>query len=146
MRIASAVLLSLGVGLLLAAVAYGAYGVWFRSQAEEVTGTVVEVRLTAFSDGNAYCPVIRYRSHTGQNFTHFSNICSWPSAYEQGEKITLWFERSDPEHVQLDGFLSKWLASAILGFVGVVLSLVGVSMFAQEYGLQRVMDVFKRQG
>lgn len=145
MRIGSALMLSLGVGLIVAAFAWGAYGVWFRAQADEVKATVIELRLSSSSDGDTYCPVIRYTTRNGQRFTHESNVCSWPAAYDEGEEITLWYERGDPEHIQLDGFISKWLASIILAFNGVIFAGIGAATFMQEHSIS-VADIFKRQG
>lgn len=120
-------LIFLVVGLIMLAVALFAWlnGTWFRIRADEVTGTVVEVRLTAYSDGNAYCPVVRYTPRLGEPLTHYSNICSWPAAYEQGQQVTMYGDRLDPEHVQMQDFFGIWFLPLFLGFMGTVFTSVG---------------------
>jgi len=120
-------LIFLVVGLIMLAFALFAWlnGTWFRIQADEVMGTVVEVRLTANSDGNAYSPVIQYRARTGETLTHYSNICSWPAAYEQGQQVTMYVDRADPEHVQMDDFFEIWFIPLLFGFMGSIFSGIG---------------------
>ncbi|MEX1071945.1 MAG: DUF3592 domain-containing protein [Anaerolineales bacterium] len=127
-------LIFLVVGLIMLAVALFVWlnGTWFRIQADEVIGTVVEVRLTAYSDGNAYCPVVRYRSHSGETLTHYSNICSSPAAYEQGQQVTMYVDRTDPERVQMDDFFGIWFLPLFLGFMGTIFS--GVGFFTEWPG------------
>lgn len=100
------VLVFVGLGLLFLTIAGGAflYGTWFRIQAEKVDGAVVEVALRHYADGNAYCPVTRYSVSGGHSYTHYSDICSWPASYEQGQRVQLYVDRADPERVQLNDF------------------------------------------
>jgi hypothetical protein len=100
-------------------------GTWFRIQADEVTGTVIDLRLSASSDGDSYCPVVQYRTRNGQTLTHYSNICSWPAAYERGQQVTMHVDHIDPELVQMDDFFGIWFLPLFLGFMGAVFSAVG---------------------
>lgn len=120
-------LVFLGVGLLLLAIAAGSflYGAWFRAQSQAVDGTVVEVALRHYADGNAYCPVIRYSVSGGRTHTHNSDICSWPSSYQVGERVRLFVNRSDPERVQLNDFFSIWFFPLLMGFIGAIFSGIG---------------------
>jgi hypothetical protein len=125
MRIFSYVFLGLGLLLLAIAAAIFLYGAWFRINSESVTGTVVEVELRPYSDGNAYCPVIRYSVIGGQTYTHYSDICSWPASYEQGQQVRLYVDHSDPQRVQLNDFFTVWFLPLLFGFMGAVFAGVG---------------------
>jgi hypothetical protein len=120
-------ILFLGLGLLLLAIAAAIflYGAWFRINSETVTGTVTEVQLRHYADGNAYCPVIRYLVSGGLSFTHYSDFCSWPASYEQGQQVRLYVDRNDPQHVQLHDFFSIWFLPLLFGFMGAVFAGVG---------------------
>jgi hypothetical protein len=121
----------LGIGLLLLAIALSVflYGSWFRIQAEKVDGTVVEVELRHYADGNAYCPVIRYSVSGGRSYTHASDICSWPASYEEGQQVRLYVDRAEPQRVQLNDFFSIWFLPLLLGFLGAVFAGVGYWVF-----------------
>ncbi|MGH2583007.1 MAG: DUF3592 domain-containing protein [Anaerolineales bacterium] len=56
--------------------------------------------------------MIRYTTANGQTFTHHSNVCSWPAVYEQGQQITLYVDRNDPERLQLDNWFPNGLQLA----------------------------------
>ncbi len=124
-------LVFLGIGLLFLAIAAGAflYGAWFRINAQKVDGVVTDVVLTAYAEGNAYCPVIRYSVLGGASYTHHSDICSWPAAYEQGQHVTLYVDRADPDHVQLNDFFSTWFLTLLFIFLGAIFGGVGLWAF-----------------
>lgn len=129
MRTTGLVFLGLGlIALLVAAVLFGS-GAWFRATAEAVQGVVIEEVLTPFSDGNAYCPVIRYTTQGGFSYTHHSNICAWPAAYERGDTVRLYVDPADPEHVQLYSFFSVWFGPLLAAFLGAVFFGVGLTTY-----------------
>lgn len=124
-------LVFLGIGLIFPAIAVGSflYGSWFRIQAERVDGVVTEVVLRPYADGNAYCPVIRYSVIGGATYTHHSDICSWPSFYEQGQHVILYVDRIDPQRVQLSDFFSMWFLPILFVFMGAIFGGVGYWAF-----------------
>jgi hypothetical protein len=140
-RILGAAILAVGLIMLLFGVGAPLYGVWFRIQSEQVSGTVVDVPLRAYSDGNAYCPVIEYRSR-GENFRHYSDICSWPAAYEVGDQVRMFVDRNDPERVQMGSFFGIWFVPIMMLLFGGIMSFVGLSLFSPEFlfggGFQRL--------
>jgi hypothetical protein len=115
----------LGVVLLAAALLIWAFGAAFRLNALQTTGTVVEVELRHFSDGNAYCPVVRYTTSSGRDYTHYSNICSWPASYQQGQDVRVYYDPQDPGHVQLNDFFGIWFLPLLFGFMGLVFAPIG---------------------
>lgn len=133
MRIGGAIFLAVGLGLLAIAVGITTWVLWTRGQWVEVEGTVVEEVLTAFADGNAYCPVIRYTTRVGQQLTHRSNICAWPPAYEAGDSVRVFYDPTNASDMQFDNFFGTWFVPLLLGFMGVVFSLCSVPMLLPDW-------------
>lgn len=125
MRTFGWVFFGLGVLFLGIAIIIWAWGAAFRIGAVEVTGRVSEVILSPRSDGNVYCPAVRYTTRSGQTFTHYSNICSWPAAYEVGQEVRMFYDASDPERAQMDDFFGTWFLPLLFGFLGLVFGGVG---------------------
>jgi hypothetical protein len=103
-----------GIGLALLAIALIAAGlaISFRMGAEKVNGTVIENELRHYSDGNSYCPVVRFTTRLGQPYTHFSDVCSWPPSFEVGQQVTIYYDPKNPNSSQLDSFLGVWFIPA----------------------------------
>jgi hypothetical protein len=129
-------LVFLGIGFLFLAIAIGVFlfGSWFRIQAEKVDGIVTDVVLRPYADGNAYCPVIKYSVLGGATYTHNSDLCSWPASYEQGQHVTLYVDRIDPERVQLNDFFSIWFFPLLFGFIGLIFAGVGYWASRSNFG------------
>ncbi|MEX2160601.1 MAG: DUF3592 domain-containing protein [Anaerolineales bacterium] len=125
MRTFGLVFFGLGLVFLGLAIAIWASGAVFRLQAERVTGTVVEVELRHYADGNSYCPVVRFTTRDRQIFTHYSDICSWPASYEQGQQVGMYYDPDDPQQVQLDDFFGIWFLPLLFGFMGLVFGPIG---------------------
>ena len=81
-------------------------------------GVVTDVVLRPYADSNAYCPVIRYSVLGGATYTHNSDICSWPASYKQGQHVTLYVDRADPERVPIERFLFSLVPSFIVRIYG----------------------------
>jgi hypothetical protein len=126
-RLPGVLFLMLGCIFALAALLLWGFGAWFRAQAAETSGIVSEVSLRHYADGNSYCPVVHFRVR-GQVYTHYSDICSWPASYEQGQEVRLWYDPNDPQRVQLDDFVGNWLLPLIFGGVGLLF--IGIGTFS----------------
>lgn len=139
------IMLGIGAILLLIAGTVAVQGFWFRSNAVKVTGTVVEEVLTAYADGNAYCPLIRYNTREGRTYEHQSNICAWPPAYEEGQHITVYYDRANPKTVQLDSLFANWFFPLLFGFLGVVFSFSGASMLSGGWLFDNLIERYRDQ-
>lgn len=144
MRIGGAVMLAIGLAMLTLALGVAGWVLWFRSNAQAVEGTVVAEILTPYSDGNSYCPVISYTTRNGQRLEHHSNICSWPAAYEVGDKVRIYYDPINPTRVQLNNFFGTWFFPSLFGFLGLVFSLSGAGMLAPDY-LITILNRFRAQ-
>lgn len=143
MRTGAAITLGIGLIMLLVALALAGNVFWFRTHAIRVTGTVIDVPLTALPDGNAYCPVIRFTTREGQSVDYYSNVCSWPPAYKQGQQVVIYYDRADPERVQFVNFFGTWFLPLLFGFLGILFTFSGVSMFSSKFGLSRLLNRIK---
>jgi hypothetical protein len=132
MRWGGAAMLAVGLTMLAIGLAIAGWTMWTRGQWTEVQGTVIEEVLTPFSDGNAYCPVIRYTTRVGQSLTHRSNICAWPAAYEEGEHVRVFYDPANTSNVQIDNFFGTWFMPLLLGFMGLVFSLASIPMLLPD--------------
>jgi hypothetical protein len=120
-------LIFFGIGLVMLAVALviGGLAISFRMGAERVTGTVSEVELRHYSDGNSYCPIVQYNTRLGQTYSHNSDVCSWPPSFEVGQLVTIYYDPANPSNSQLDSFMGVWFIPALFTFMGGVFGTIG---------------------
>jgi hypothetical protein len=106
-------LIFFGMGLVMLAIALivGGLAISFRMGAERVTGTVSEVELRHYSDGNSY--------------SHHSDVCSWPPSFEVGQPVTIYYDPANPSNSQLDSFMGVWFIPALFTFMGGVFGTIG---------------------
>ena len=130
MRLGGTIMLGLGILFLLIAIGFGGSVLWFRTHAVRVTGTVIAEVLTPYADGNMYCPTIRYTTREGQSLTHDSNVCAWPPAYEEGQRVTVYYDRLNPKDVQMADLFGNWFIPGLFGFLGITFTISGVGMFS----------------
>lgn len=128
MRSGGVIFLGVGGLLLAIALAWTGWVLYFRASSQNVMGTVAQEVLTPLSDGNAYCPVIRYTTRTGRTLEHYSNVCSWPAAYEVGDQVRVYYDPLDPQRVQVNDLFGTWFVPLLLGFMGIVFGGVGLPM------------------
>lgn len=139
MRTGGAIFGAVGFGLLAIGLAIVGWIFYFRASSQQVMGTIVAEVLTPLSDGNAYCPVVRYTTRNGETLEHHSNVCSWPAANDVGDQVKIYYDPLDPAHVQMDSFFGTWFAPGLLIFMGVIFAGVSVPMLIPDF-----MDIFSR--
>lgn len=110
-----------------AAIAYFV-GASFREKAELITGTVTGFSVSVDSEDNseAYCPLVRYTTRSGKDYTYDSNFCSSPPAYDVGEQVEIYYDPDDPGSGQIKGFWSQYLLVTIFSCIGLPLAGLGV--------------------
>jgi hypothetical protein len=102
----------------------------FLSKSEEATGKVTDFDLSTDSDsGNSFCPVIEFTTKSGQPVEYHGNVCSSPPGYKIGAAVDVVYDPQNPENVQMKSFWSEYLASFILGAVGLPFFLIGLGSF-----------------
>lgn len=98
----------------------------FAKEAASAMGTVVESVYRKSRKGKiTYYPVVEFQTVGGKRMTFRSNTGSKPPTYEDGEQVSVLYEKQNPANAKIAGFWELWGISVILGVFGVVLLLVG---------------------
>ncbi len=124
----TAALLMYALGGLFAfvAAAIAAARLRFRARARRVHGVVVAHRRGSKRDGVIrFAPIVEYQVN-GRTLRHSSGLfgTGTPSI---GSEIEVYVHPDDPEIVELRGWSGSWTAAGVLGFIGLVLALLGLS-------------------
>ncbi|AYL94999.1 DUF3592 domain-containing protein [Mucilaginibacter celer] len=88
----------------------------------KVEGTVFSIEYEPYSRGNGgqYYPVIRYVTNTGEWITKKHTLGSNPSAFTEGESVTVFYDPEKPSTFILNDKLSKIVPWGVL-ILGIVL-------------------------
>jgi len=131
-------IISLVVGIsLLGVVAYLVYSNnVFEQRAIPVQGTVTEYQQYESSDDDGgsttmYTPVYQYE-YNGQSYTHVSTLSSSGKSHELGEQIDILVDPLNPTEILINTFWEKWFLSVVLGFVGLVFTVIGFGVFRMK--------------
>ena len=100
------------------------------AHAIEVPGKVIEmVRVRDREDsGYMFTPVVRFQTIEGSTVEFESGFRSNPPAYHTGQTVSVLYDPDEPHSAAIHGFLSLWLMSIILGFIGTIFLTVGTGM------------------
>lgn len=117
-----------GLGMLI-----GAFFIYkntqdFLKDALTTEGTVIELVRSRSSDSTTYRPVVEFKTQGGSRVEFTSSSGSNPPGYSKGEVVEVLYQESSPEQAKINGFFSLWGASTILGGIGSVFFLVGISI------------------
>jgi len=112
--------LLIGLGLLA-----GAYFVYrntseFVDTARRAQGTVVALR------GGA--PEVQFRTEQGREVQFTSSVSSKPPSYRVGETVEVLYHKDQPENAEINGIMTLWFGTMILGGLGTVFSLIGAAL------------------
>ncbi|WET02125.1 DUF3592 domain-containing protein [Flavobacterium sp. YJ01] len=97
----------------------------FLEKAETAQGTVVEMIPKRSKDSTTYSPVVSFTTKSGQTITYTSSVSSNPPSYDIGENVQIFYDPTNPNDAEINGFFSLWLGVIILGFIGIVFFLIG---------------------
>ena len=122
-----ALMFALGALFLVCAAVLAALRLLFRARAKRVTGMVVAHRHGRKTDGVARtAPVVEYQVG-GRTLRHASGLFG-TGAPSIGEQVQLFLHPDDPEIVELQGWSSSWTVARVLGFIGLVVTLLALSL------------------
>lgn len=132
------------IGILLCAAAYYNWKVNhdLKTKGIATRGKVVGYRSqTSYSSSSkrrqssqTYAAVVAFVDVNHQPQTAASDVYTSPPRFDVGEQINLWYDPENPERILIEG-AEEWLISTILGSVGALLALAGVSNFFKTIGL-----------
>jgi hypothetical protein len=97
----------------------------FRRAAAVAEGVVIENVWTSTTDSWVYCPKIRFQTAAGRTVAFVSTTGSQPAAFQVGQSVRVLYDPERPDRAGIDTFWEQWLASVVLGILGVVFSLPG---------------------
>jgi hypothetical protein len=122
-------LVFLGIGLLLLSV--GGYLVWdtraWLARSVEAPGVVIEmVRIVDPKQGALFAPLVRFQTADGRTIEFQSSLRTNPPAYSAGDTVTVLYDPARPSSAAIASTFGLWFAPAIVGFIGVVFTAVGV--------------------
>ncbi len=120
----------IGIGLLIGAfVAYN-YSRKFIAKAETAQGTITKLNYHKSSrkSGGVYYPTVQFTTQAGKTYSVASNSGSNPAAYNIGESVKVYYNPEDPKDILLPDFFSVWGISLILGFIGLIFSVISGSL------------------
>ena len=100
------------------------------AHAIEVPGKVIEMVSVRDREDSGYmfAPVVRFQTIEGSTVEFESGFRSNPPAYRTGQAVSVLYDPDEPHSAAIHGFLSLWLMSIILGFIGTIFLTVGTAM------------------
>ena len=117
--IASAISFLIATGCVLACV--NALITQYRKQAVSISaaGSVVELQKRVINPGSSgvYCPVIEYRTGSGQVVRFASAFGTMPATHKVGQTVKVAYNPKEPDTAEIDSALSNWFVpGCLLGF------------------------------
>ncbi len=108
----------------------------FAQRAIRVKATVIAYDNQ--SEGSSmYSPLFEF-SFNGVKRTYQSHVSSSSPEFEIGESVEILVDPNDPQSVLINTFLGRWLAFAILGFLGTLFTTLGYLVLRVFAGSQKV--------
>ncbi len=125
--------LLVGLGMLWGTWALSQSTLKFKADGVKVEGTVIDFETErSTTDGKTktmYKPVVQYTTTEGQTLTFTTSSSSSSPSYDRGEKVKVLYSKITPERARLDSFMENWFGPLILGFFGVIVTLLGWFLF-----------------
>jgi hypothetical protein len=138
-----------GVVLLAAAVVLALTTRNFLASAARAEGTVIDLREeTDLKNGRTHTfwkPVVEFTTADGRRLSFQDNTGSSPPAYEVGERVPVAYDPDNPSHARL-ATSETYLASWILGGLGLLFTAFGVGLFVVWWRTARLRSWLRRHG
>jgi hypothetical protein len=114
-------------------------------------GTVVDLQRTESLDSHSnrsisYYPVVQYAEAGGRKVEFISDSGSNPPAYSRGDQVEVLYHADAPEKARINGFMSLWFGTLIVGGLGVVFTAVGTAMVVVPIRRRRLESFLKSNG
>ena len=129
-RIATPVLILLGLGVVALGVYLGRSTFQLQTHGERAPGTVVFLELKTTLHGSTYYPVVQFATREGTAVQFRDGMGSNPPAYHEGDPVNVLYFRNLPERTAtIDRGFWDWLAPGILCVMGSALA--GIAFWAR---------------
>jgi hypothetical protein len=145
------IMLIVGVAMLAGAVYLYSKTRSFLAGAMHAHGTVVDLQRTESLDSHSnrsisYYPVVQYAEAGGRKIEFTSDSGSNPPAYSRGDQVEVLYHADAPEKARINGFMSLWFGTLIVGGLGVVFTAVGTAMVVVPIRRRRLESFLKSNG
>lgn len=95
------------------------------------TGTVISLERrvsTTSTHGSAgmFYPVVEFRTSSGETVQFESGFGSMPASHRIDQSVKIAYNPSNPSQAEIDSVMSRYLASVVLGFLGLVMLCIGM--------------------
>jgi hypothetical protein len=91
-------------------------------------GTVVSLSAHMHGSRVTYSPVISFTARDGGEFEFNDPVSSRPAGFKLGDRVEVLYDWQDHSHARLASPLRLYLAPAIVGFLGLVFTSIGVAV------------------
>jgi hypothetical protein len=121
----------IGVGCLIAGGVF-CFRTWqFVGSARTASGNVVRLDPSSDSHGETmYHTVFTFTDDSGSPHTVRTSYAEHPQPYNVGDRIVVLYPPYSPDDARIRSFSSLWLASVVLGGIGVVFPIAGLFAFS----------------
>ena len=89
----------------------------------QVLGEVVDMEASDSDGSTVYSPVVEYVVD-GETYRFEGGSASSPPAYHVGQKVTILYDRADPNHAQINNFSELWLLPVIFLPAAVLVAII----------------------
>lgn len=99
--------------------------------------TAMKEQEDSEGSGYVYAPIVIYKAGDGMEYTYHSGHFSYPPAYDKGDKIEIYYNRTDPEDAFINSFMEKWFTGLITGLSGLVLTPIGIWLVISAFSRRK---------
>lgn len=123
----------------------------FLAGAVHAQGTVVDLERSDSTDSNghrsvSYYPVVRFADASGRRIEFTSDSGSNPPAYSRGDAVEVLYHADAPDKARLNGFMSLWFGTLIVGGLGVLFTAIGAAMVVVPIRRKRLESFLRTSG
>lgn len=112
--------LTVGVVLLLLALAFTTHTAIFLHRSISAPGIVVGLTQRNDSDGTVgYAPIFNFKAQSGLSYTITAGVASNPPSFTVGQSVPVLYEELKPEDAKIGIFWQLWFVHFILGAFGI---------------------------
>jgi hypothetical protein len=128
-RVGGSIFAIIGLLMMIGAWIFFQNGQKFMKEAVSATGMVVEsVYVKSRKGKGRYYPVVEFQTVDGKSKTFRSDTGSSRPTYENGEQVSILYEKQNPANAKIAGFWELWGLSAVLAVFGLIFMGVGLKI------------------
>lgn len=107
--------------------------IFFLNNSVKAEGQVVEIIQSRSSDNKAiYSPRVVFIDSVGNEITFTSSLSTNISSYSTGDKVEVFYEKSNPQNARINSFFQIWFATILMSVLGVAFFLGGFSNLVKQ--------------